>query len=346
MKECKICNRFFTTLYGLSNHIRKGHKIQIKKYYDMFLKKQYEEYCNNPKCLNKFENRPNYTRFGGIHGYYYFCSKKCQYSVLSNDKKVRRKKQKLMLQKWNNPNSKLNSSERNQKISNSLKGKTFSKERRKNLSVAHVGQKAWNKNKKLSKKHIQKLIISHRRTIKEIKKIYPIFCKIENMRYNPDKPGEKEIQVHCKNHNCPNSKEKGGWFTPTSGQIYQRVNALEKLYGSDGNYFYCSEECKQFCPLYRMRPSDVLAREHLDKYYTDIELEIFKNEVLKRANFKCEYCGEKATHCHHIRPQKLEPFFSLDPDFGVACCKDCHYKYGHKTGTECSTGNLGKVICI
>jgi len=28
------------------------------------------------------------------------------------------------------------------------------------------------------------------------------------MRYNPDKPGEEEIQVHCKNHLCKNSKKK------------------------------------------------------------------------------------------------------------------------------------------
>jgi len=48
---------------------------------------------------------------------------------------------------------------------------------------------------------------------------------------------------------------------------------------------------------------------------------------------------------HHSRPQKLEPGFVLDPDFGVACCEKCHYKYGHKPGTECSTGNLANMIC-
>jgi hypothetical protein len=40
-----------------------------------------------------------------------------------------------------------------------------------------------------------------------------------------------------------------------------------------------------------------------------------------------------------------EPIFILDPDYGIACCEKCHYKYGHKTGTECSTGNLANVIC-
>jgi len=60
----------------------------------------------------------------------------------------------------------------------------------------------------------------------------------------------------------------------------------------------------------------------------------------------CEYgCGKEATDVHHIRPQKLEPFFSLDPDYGLACCEECHYKYGHKTGSECSTGNLAQIAC-
>ena len=41
-------------------------------------------------------------------------------------------------------------------------------------------------------------------TIKQIKELHPFFLEIEDLRYNPDKPEEKEIQVHCINHNCPN----------------------------------------------------------------------------------------------------------------------------------------------
>jgi hypothetical protein len=29
-----------------------------------------------------------------------------------------------------------------------------------------------------------------------------------------------------------------------------------------------------------------------------------------------------------------------------SCCEECHYKYGHKSGTECSTGNLANKICL
>ncbi len=66
-----------------------------------------------------------------------------------------------------------------------------------------------------------------------------------------------------------------------------------------------------------------------------------KEEVFKRDDGLCVYCGVKV---EHIRPQKLEPFFSLDPDYCISVCSKCHYKYGHKD--ECSTGNLAQIICI
>jgi len=43
-----------------------------------------------------------------------------------------------------------------------------------------------------------------RLSINEIKKKYPIFFKIEEMKYDD----KLDIQVHCKNHKCKNSKEK------------------------------------------------------------------------------------------------------------------------------------------
>jgi 5-methylcytosine-specific restriction enzyme A len=187
----------------------------------------------------------------------------------------------------------------------------------------------------------KKLSIVKKLSIDEIKEKYPLFSRIEELRYNPDKPGEKEIQVHCKNHLCPNSKEQGGWFTPTNNQITHRINTIENPKGFGESNFYCSEECKK-CPLFNLR-SDPL--KETEKTYTQEEYQQFKEFVLKRDNYECQYCGEKATEIHHERPQKLEPFFALDPDLAWSCCKKCHYKYGHKTETECSTGNLASKIC-
>jgi len=199
----------------------------------------------------------------------------------------------------------------------------FTKKTLNQMKQSHIGQKAWNKNKNLI-------------SINRIKKCYPTFSKIEELRYNPDKPGEKEIQVHCKNHLCKNSKEKSGWFTPNT--IGHRIDAVEKY--NDGNYFYCCDECKQECPLFNLRSDPNFIKI---KLYTSEEYQTWRTTVLKREDYKCEYCEEKATDVHHSRPQKLEPGFVLDPDFGVACCEKCHYKYGHKE--ECSTGNLANKIC-
>jgi len=203
------------------------------------------------------------------------------------------------------------------------------------------------KEKKHSEKTKRKISKSNKGltklNIEQIKKRYPFFSKIEEMRYNPNKPGEKEIQVHCKNHNCPNSKEMNGWFTPTYNQIHERIMEIEKDWGNDGKYMYCSDDCKKECPLYHMKTC-LLKKDQENLFpYTIEEYQIFREEVLKRDDYKCVYCGEKAEHVHHIRPQKLEPFFALDPDFGISVCKKCHYKYGHKD--ECNTGNLANRIC-
>ncbi|MCF8019907.1 MAG: hypothetical protein K9L62_10950 [Vallitaleaceae bacterium] len=229
---------------------------------------------------------------------------------------------------------------------------------RKKRSISSKGRSVWNKGKimscehiekirkgkvgkPLSLKHKQKISLTKKLSIKYIKKTYNLFSKIEEMRYNPHKPDEKEIQVHCKNHNCKNSKEHGGWFTPTGIQLYERIRQLEKEYGNGGSYLYCCDECKNECPLYNIYSDPY--QESL-KSYTESEYQQFREYVLKRDNHKCQYCGEKAEHVHHERPQKLEPFYALDPDFAWSCCEKCHYEKGHKD--ECSTGKLASINCI
>jgi len=195
------------------------------------------------------------------------------------------------------------------------------------------------KGKILSKKHKNNISKNGRLSIEYINKKYPFFSQIEEMRYNTD---EKEIQVHCKNHNCLNSKEKDGWFTPTYNQLYERIRQLNQ--GNDGSYFYCCDECKINCPLFNLRSDYILNNKKSNNIYTSLEYQTFRKFVLERDNYICQFCGEKATDVHHERPQKLEPFFALDPDFAWSCCKKCHYKYGHKDG--CSTGRLATVVCI
>ncbi len=224
--------------------------------------------------------------------------------------------------------------------SSHMLGKKHSKETRKKISKS-------NKGRVMTIEELSK----RKASIKYYKKIYPIFSKIEEMRYNPDKLNKKEIQVHCKNHKCKNSKENDGWFTPTWNQFHQRKLAIENPEGNQAGYFYCSEECKEECPLYNKKISQIIKQDKInagiikEDLYTSEEYQTFRQEVFNRNGYYCEYCDKKGTQVHHIQPQKLEPGFVLDPDFGVVCCESCHYKYGHKTGTECSTGKLASTIC-
>jgi 5-methylcytosine-specific restriction protein A len=239
------------------------------------------------------------------------------------------------------------SSESKRKMSNSHKGKILLEEHKKKIGIANKG-KIFSKEHRIKISESQKdkrnsmygKTPSNKLTIKKINKKYPFFSQIEEMRYNPYKP--KEIQVRCKNHLCENSKEMNGWFTPTYIQISMRIQQLESKYGNGGGYFYCSQDCKNICPLFNLR-SDPF--KETKKLYTQEEYQQFREFVLRRDKYECQYCEEAAIDVHHERPQKLEPLFVLDPDFAWSCCEECHYKYGHKTGTECSTGNLGNLQC-
>jgi len=138
------------------------------------------------------------------------------------------------------------------------------------------------------------------------------------------------------------------WGTDTPGvyqkyQLSDRIRALESENGTDGSYFYCSEECKESCILYNLH-SDPF--KDISKPYTDDEYNIWRKIVLEQDDYGCQKCGSKKDlHCHHIIPVKIEPMFALDPDNGIVLCKECHYEIGHKTGTECSTGNLANINC-
>lgn len=151
---------------------------------------------------------------------------------------------------------------------------------------------------------------------------------IENVRPKY-KDNLKLIEVKCKKCNK--------WFIPTRIAVRQRIVALNSVNDCKEHNFYCSDECKNSCDIFH-RFGGIKAKRK-----NEYGLSTWSKEVLKRSNYKCEYCGEKATEAHHIHPKKLEPIYTLDPDNGVACCKKCHIKYCHQN--ECSFINLANIKC-
>ena len=287
---------------------------------------------------------------------------------------IKKSKSSAMKKRWSDPNSTLNSTEHRKKLSDGVKTSwdndperkielskwnnkkwndktSFFNSNERQRKIGKVTQRHWDdKNSKFnSKEHLKKLKISCKISIDTIENKYPTFYKIEELRYDPNYPNDKIIQGHCKNHNCVNSKEMGGWFSIGKYQLSDRIRQIEAEDGVGGCYFYCSQYCKDACKLYKKRVSQLIREDQINAgliekpLYTYEEYQTLRQEVLRRDDNKCLYCGEKAEYVHHTRPVKLEPFFALDPDLSISCCKKCHYKYGHKD--ECSTGQLANKIC-
>lgn len=236
---------------------------------------------------------------------------------------------------------------------NPFYNKQHTVESRKKIGEKSKGRVPWNKDKTdvYNNETLENIRLGALLTISKIKKKYPTFFKIEEMRYNPNKPGEKEIQVHCKNHNCVNSKEKDGWFTPiTRDQFYDRRKALEDPNGNGGSYFYCCEDCKEECPLYRAKIATLISQDKIraglieDPWCTYGEGLIWRKVVLKMDNGLCVWCGAPATIVHHIFPRKTHPESAVDPDNGLSCCEECHNKKGHRD-RWCTFGYLANLVC-
>ena len=54
------------------------------------------------------------------------------------------------------------------------------------------------------------------------------------------------------------------------------------------------------------------------------------DKVMKRANYKCEWCGTTENiYAHHTINKKTNPERQFDVDAGMCLCKSCHKKYHH-----------------
>jgi len=157
----------------------------------------------------------------------------------------------------------------------------------------------------------------------------------EHVDYTIDDEGRKLLLVRCSKCN--------ELFVPGTYYVQSRIRALKgEIYGECR--FYCSDMCRSRCEVFGKFPKSFIDyNKNIEHSYTESELRVWSKEVLKRHNYICEYCGKKANSAHHIIPKKLDQFYALDPDNGIACCDNCHYKYGHKD--ECSTRRLAVLYC-
>lgn len=235
------------------------------------------------------------------------------------------------------------SDETKNKISQKLKGRIVSEETKKKISKVHKGKVVSNETKlKISNSRKGRFQGKNNPNWKggyfsKGIPLYDNFCDIliESCRKNKD--DKNILEVKCSFNGC------NKWFIPNLGDVYHRVESINSTKGMGESRLYCSDECKQKCSVFGLNYDPFEKKKEYNIGPTDNDYKIFKIYVLERDNYKCQYCGEKAEHVHHERPQKLEPFFALDPDYAWSVCKKCHYEKAHKD--ECSTGNLAKKKC-
>jgi hypothetical protein len=162
----------------------------------------------------------------------------------------------------------------------------------------------------------------------------------EKVRQDPN--NQELIQVQCKL--C---KE---WFNPTNRKIQTRIRAINGNANSLGteNHLYCSQECKDSCPLYRTRISELITQQRLQNNNL-LEEDFQRIQQESRAYFlkiknpdKCELCGKKLDQSdlimHHIIPVSIEYIFEADIDNVIFICKNCHGQTHQIDG--CKTGQL------
>jgi 5-methylcytosine-specific restriction endonuclease McrA len=364
MEKCEICGRECNGFKGLSMHIRM-HKIKPEEYY--------LTYINPVKSVCKVCG--NETKFISLrNGYYKHCGIKC--SQIDPDVRLKHNLTCMINLGVENPSQsdvvkkkKEKTSLKNNGCLNPSQSKFFKLKLIKscmiNLGVENPSQSDVVKKKKeitnlknngclnpsQNKKIAKKISETQKLKFHELLERYPDVVLIENLIEGPN----GEILGHCKNADCHNSIENGGRFVVNSNQVWHRNKGINST--SDSNYFYCCDDCKKSCIAFG-RSSATL--NNIFSYQDDInrtsssDLYIWRKEVFIRQlkdnkdhleNF-CEICHKTENLVgHHILPQKLYPEFALDPDNGVILCSKCHTKYGHRIGTECSTGYLANKVC-
>jgi 5-methylcytosine-specific restriction endonuclease McrA len=148
----------------------------------------------------------------------------------------------------------------------------------------------------------------------------------------------KPYEQYKRNNDDPNILEVrcaycGKWYIPTINEVNNRIIGIN---GSDWYRFYCSDNCKSVCPLYRKTSEQLIKRDKIaagiilpEELNREIQSDLRKM-VLARDNYTCQICGKGGPlHCHHIDPITNNPIESADIDNCITLCIECH-KYVHK----------------
>jgi len=219
------------------------------------------------------------------------------------------------------------SEEARKKMSEARKGKPRSEETKKKLREALSGMNHYNYGKHLSESTRIKISISNTGTHRGENSSYwkggvtekniPLYDTYahqiswcEEVRRDPE--DVKILQVRCSL--CKQ------WYSPTRQAVYNRITTFKKEKRGEAR-FYCSEKCKQLCPIYNRQYLYKFQESHFTR---GIQAEL-RQLVFEKDDYKCIKCGSnKSLHCHHKEGIRWEPLESADIDMCITLCKNCH----------------------
>jgi hypothetical protein len=116
----------------------------------------------------------------------------------------------------------------------------------------------------------------------------------------------------------------GKWFRPSRRAVDVRIMALKTADAFEGR-LYCSERCKQECPIFHKRKWPEGFKKTTSR---EVQPEL-RQMVFERDNWECKKCGKtKSLQCHHIESVMQNPIESADADICITLCKRCH-KWAH-----------------
>lgn len=117
-------------------------------------------------------------------------------------------------------------------------------------------------------------------------------------------------------------------YVPKNKAVQARLASLEGKRLGESN-FYCSEECKNKCTVYKQRKYPKNDKPYIDNRWSH---STWAKMVKKRDNYVCQICGKSKVPlvAHHITPVSVCDMFSLDICNGITLCNVCH-KNAHAT---------------